>query len=63
MSDQTQRSATSDDSPFVDKCAICETYVVVGSVADLRRRMNAHELEEHGRIEPTRASHRSNGTR
>ena len=51
------------DTLLVDKCAVCETYVVVDSAADLRRRMNAHELEEHGRIQPTRISHRSNGNR
>ena len=47
----------SEETLVVDKCAVCETYVVVGSVADLRRRMNAHELEAHGRIKPTRVDH------
>lgn len=47
----------SEETLVVDKCAVCETYFVVGSVADLRRRVNAHELESHGRIKPARTDH------
>ena len=46
-----------EETFVVDKCAVCETYFVVGSVADLRRRVNAHELEAHGRVKPTRVDH------
>ncbi len=45
------------DQLLVDKCPVCETYFVVGSVADLQRRMNAHELEAHGKVRPTRTDH------
>ncbi|WP_255194473.1 hypothetical protein [Natronobeatus ordinarius] len=47
----------SEETLVVDKCAVCETYFLVSSVADLRRRVNAHELEAHGRIKPTRVDH------
>ncbi len=42
---------------LVDKCSVCNTYFVVGSSADLQRRINAHELEQHGKIRPTRNEH------
>lgn len=42
---------------LVDKCAVCNTYFAVGSSADLQRRINAHELEEHGKVRPTRVDH------
>ncbi len=42
---------------LVDKCSICETYFAVGSSADLQRRLNAHELEQHGKVRPSRADH------
>ncbi len=42
---------------LVDKCSVCNTYFVVGSSADLQRRINAHELEEHGKVRPTRIDH------
>lgn len=44
-------------TPYVDKCAQCETYVLTDSAADLIRRMNAHELARHGRTRPTRPDH------
>ena len=44
---------------LVDKCAQCETWFVVGAAADLQRRLTAHELDVHGRIEPTRPNHRA----
>ncbi len=47
---------TSNDL-LVDKCSVCETYFVVHSSADLQRRLNAHELEEHGKIQPSRVDH------
>ncbi|MDQ2052236.1 hypothetical protein RBH26_17320 [Natronolimnohabitans sp. A-GB9] len=47
---------TSNDL-LVDKCAVCETYFVVRSSADLQRRLNAHELEEHGKVKPSRVDH------
>ncbi|MCL7416423.1 MAG: hypothetical protein M8354_01105 [Halalkalicoccus sp.] len=43
---------------IVDKCRLCEFYVVVESLADHRRLMQAHERSEHGRIEPERRDHR-----
>ncbi|MFA9427139.1 hypothetical protein [Natronorubrum sp. A-ect3] len=46
-----------DPELFVDKCAVCETYFVVGSSADLQRRINAHELEAHGKVRPSRVDH------
>ncbi|KYH27397.1 hypothetical protein HAPAU_00630 [Halalkalicoccus paucihalophilus] len=44
---------------IVDKCRLCEFYVVVGSSVDHHRVMQAHELSEHGRINPNRQDHRS----
>lgn len=56
MSDTTTPS-------YVDKCAQCETYVLTDSLADLARRMNAHELTCHGRVQPTRSDHRKQSYR
>lgn len=42
---------------LVDKCPVCKTYFAVGSSADLQRRLNAHELEEHGKVRPSRVDH------
>lgn len=44
---------------IVDKCRLCEFYVVVGTAADHHRLMQAHERSEHGRIEPDRQDHRT----
>ncbi len=48
---------------LVDRCAVCETYFLSGSNADLQRRLNAHELEAHGRVRPTRFDHGSSDYR
>ncbi|SEW30244.1 hypothetical protein SAMN05216285_3825 [Natrinema salifodinae] len=47
---------TSND-PLVDKCPVCNTYFLAGSSADLQRRLNAHELDQHGKVRPTRVDH------
>lgn len=47
---------TSNDL-LVDKCPVCNTYFAVGSSADLQRRINAHELEQHSKIRPSRVDH------
>lgn len=44
---------------IVDKCRLCEFYVVVDSPADHYRLMRAHERNEHGWIEPDPQDHRS----
>jgi hypothetical protein len=48
---------------LVDRCAVCRTYFLSGSNADLQRRLNAHELESHGKVMPTRSDHRSSDYR
>ncbi|ELY55185.1 hypothetical protein C491_15747 [Natronococcus amylolyticus DSM 10524] len=49
----------SSNDLLVDKCSVCETYFAVTSSADLQRRLNAHELEQHGKVKPTRVDHRA----
>lgn len=44
---------------IVDKCKLCEFYVVVENPADHHRLMQSHERSEHGRIDPGRRNHRS----
>ncbi|ADJ15876.1 hypothetical protein [Halalkalicoccus jeotgali] len=39
---------------IVDKCRLCEFYVVVESPADHHRLIQAHERREHGEIGPDR---------
>ncbi|HET7323638.1 MAG TPA: hypothetical protein VFJ06_04845 [Halococcus sp.] len=43
----------------IDKCRQCEMWFVVGSVAELQRRLTAHELGVHGSVDPTRPDHRA----
>ncbi|MDL5361602.1 hypothetical protein [Halalkalicoccus sp. NIPERK01] len=44
---------------IVDKCKLCEFYVVVESPADHHRVIQAHERSEHGMVDPGRQNHRS----
>lgn len=44
---------------IVDKCRLCEFYVVVGSPTDHHRAMQAHERIEHGLVDPDRQDYRS----
>ncbi|MEM4780808.1 MAG: hypothetical protein QXG03_04500 [Halalkalicoccus sp.] len=57
----TRTGATPNDV-LVDKCGMCETWFLTDSVADLSRRLHAHELDAHGRVAPTRADHRHSGS-
>jgi hypothetical protein len=43
---------------LIDRCRLCDTWVVTGTLPDLIRRMQAHELDAHGKIGPTRCDHR-----
>lgn len=47
----------SSNDLLVDKCPVCETYFAVTSSSDLQRRLNAHELEQHGKVNPSRVDH------
>jgi hypothetical protein len=42
---------------IVDKCRMCDFYIVVGSAADHRRILQAHERSEHGRVDPDYQDH------
>lgn len=46
-----------DDLVLVDKCRVCETFFVVETQWDLQRRLNSHELENHGKVKPSRTDH------
>lgn len=44
---------------IVDKCRLCEFYVVVGSPADHHWAMQAHERSEHGWVDPDHQNNHS----
>lgn len=46
-----------DSGIITDKCAICSTYIIVGTMPDLRQEMHNHELEAHGRVRPSDRDH------
>ena len=46
-----------DSEIIADKCAVCSTYIIVGTMTDLRQEMHAHELAAHGRVRPADRDH------
>lgn len=43
------------DGPLVDRCGACGVFVATESAVALRRKMNGHELDEHGETFPDRS--------